>query len=226
MTSSPIPTLQTELDTFRDAWTQRVGPEIATLVARDIDELRKSGLLDRVARPGDRLPALTLPNAAGESVDLRSLAETGPLVITFYRGGWCPYCNLELRGYQQRLAEIRAHGATLVAVSPETPDDTLDTTQKNDLAFPVLSDVEGRLADALGIRFRLSGEIETLYRKFGHDLPTRNGDGVWALPMPATFVVAKGGVIATAFADPDYRRRLDPDAALDALASLQHQQAA
>lgn len=212
--------LQTELDAFRDAWAARVGPDIADLVATDIDDLRQSGLLDRVARPGDRLPALTLPNAAGDAVDLHALSESGPLVITFYRGGWCPYCNLELRGYQQLLDGFTSHGATLVAVSPETPDDTLDTAQKNALAFPVLSDVEGRLADALGIRFALSPAVQALYRRFGHDLPTRNGDGGWSLPMPATFVVAKGGVIASVFADPDYRRRLDPEAALAAVAAL------
>lgn len=213
-------TLQTELDEFRGAWTQRVGPEISGLVGADIDDLRNSGLLDRVARPGDRLPSLTLPNAAGERIDLGALSGAGPLVITFYRGGWCPYCNLELRGYQQRLGDFERLGATLVAVSPETPDDTLDTAQKNALAFPVLSDVEGRLADALGIRFQLSPAIKALYQKFGHDLPTRNGDGGWSLPMPATFIVAKGGVIATVFADPDYRRRLDPEQALAAVAAL------
>ncbi len=213
-------TLQTELDEFRGAWTQRVGAEISTLVASDIDALRSSGLLDRVARPGDLLTTLTLPNASGESIDLQALSAVGPLVITFYRGGWCPYCNLELRGYQQRLDAFASLGATLVAVSPETPDDTLDTAQKNALAFPVLSDVEGRLADALGIRFELSPAIEALYQKFGHDLPTRNGDGGWSLPMPATFIVAKGGVIATVFADPDYRRRLDPEHALAAVAAL------
>lgn len=213
-------TLQTELDEFRGAWTQRVGPEISGLVGADIDDLRNSGLLDRVARPGDRLPSLTLPNAAGERIDLGALSGAGPLVITFYRGGWCPYCNLELRGYQQRLGDFERLGATLVAVSPETPDDTLDTAQKNALAFPVLSDVEGRLADALGIRFQLSPAIKALYQTFGHDLPTRNGDGGWSLPMPATFIVAKGGVIATVFADPDYRRRLDPEQALAAVAAL------
>ncbi len=213
-------TLQTELDEFRGAWTQRVGPEISGLVGADIDDLRNSGLLDRVARPGDRLPSLTLPNAAGERIDLGALSGAGPLVITFYRGGWCPYCNLELRGYQQRLGDFERLGATLVAVSPETPDDTLDTAQKNALAFPVLSDVEGRLADALGIRFQLSPAIKALYQKFGHDLPMRNGDGGWSLPMPATFIVAKGGVIATVFADPDYRRRLDPEQALAAVATL------
>ena len=213
-------TLQTELDDFRSAWTQRVGLEIAGLVAGDIDDLRRSGLLDGVARPGDLLPALALPNASGETVDLRALAATGPLVITFYRGGWCPYCNLELRSYQQRLGDFDRLGATLVAVSPETPDDTLDTAQKNALAFPVLSDVEGRLAEALGIRFQLTPAIRALYEKFGHDLPTRNGDGGWSLPMPATFIVAKGGVIASVFADPDYRTRLDPDQALSAVAAL------
>jgi peroxiredoxin len=212
--------LQTELDTFRNAWTERVGPEISRLVATDIGDLRQSGLLDRVARPGDRLPALTLPNAAGDAVDLHALSQSGPLVITFYRGGWCPYCNLELRSYQQRLDAFANLGATLVAVSPETPDDTLDTAQKNSLAFPVLSDVDGRLADALGIRFALSPAVKALYQKFGHDLPTRNGDGGWSLPMPATFIVAKGGVIANVFADPDYRRRLDPEAALAAVAAL------
>jgi peroxiredoxin len=213
-------TLKTELDDFRSAWTQRVGPDIANLVAGDIDDLRGSGLLDGVARPGDILPALALPNAVGETVDLRALAALGPLVISFYRGGWCPYCNLELRSYQQRLGDFDRLGATLVAVSPETPDDTLDTAQKNALAFEVLSDVEGRLADALGIRFQLTPAIRALYEKFGHDLPTRNGDGRWSLPMPATFVVAKGGVIASVFADPDYRKRLDPEQALSAVAAL------
>lgn len=191
-------TLKTELDDFRSAWTQRVGPDIA----------------------GDILPALALPNAVGETVDLRALAALGPLVISFYRGGWCPYCNLELRSYQQRLGDFDRLGATLVAVSPETPDDTLDTAQKNALAFEVLSDVEGRLADALGIRFQLTPAIRALYEKFGHDLPTRNGDGRWSLPMPATFIVAKGGVIASVFADPDYRTRLDPEQALSAVAAL------
>ena len=156
-------TLKTELDDFRSAWTQRVGPDIASLVAGDIDDLRSSGLLDGVARPGDLLPALALPNAAGETVDLRALAALGPLVITFYRGGWCPYCNLELRSYQQRLGDFDRLGATLVAVSPETPDDTLDTAQKNALAFEVLSDVEGRLANALAIRFQLTPAIRALY---------------------------------------------------------------
>lgn len=220
MTTQTSTSLKHDLDAFREEWTRRVGADTATLVAQDIVNLRQSGLLDRAARAGSLVPALSLPNAAGDRVDLRAHAEGGPLVIVFYRGGWCPYCNLELRSYQQRLAEFAARGATLVAVSPETPDDTLDTAEKNGLAFPVLSDVGGRLADALGIRFRLSPEIEALYRQFGHDLPARNGDGAWSLPVPATFVVARGGTIAAAFVDPDYRVRFDPAEALAVLDRL------
>jgi peroxiredoxin len=208
-----------DLDAFRTAWVARVGGTVAGTVADDIADLRSSGILDRVARAGSPFPALLLPGADGTPVDLADLAARGPLVVSFYRGGWCPYCNLELRAWQQRLPELRALGATLVAVSPETPDDSLDTAGKNGLAFPVLSDAKGRLADALGIRFLLSDRIVDLYRRFGHDLPARNGDTEWALPMPATFVVDRGGTILAAFADPDYRVRMDPVEALAVLAA-------
>jgi peroxiredoxin len=108
----------------------------------------------------------------------------------------------------------------LVAVSPETPDNTLTTAEKNDLSFPVLSDPKGELADALGIRFKLSLAIHALYEKFGHDLAVRNGDDRWSLPMPATFVVGPDGMIAHAMVDPDYRVRLDPNAAIAAVHRL------
>lgn len=212
-------TLQTELDAFRAAWEGRVGSATASLIAGDIDDLRRSGILDRVAAPGTAFPALTLPDATGKPVDLATLSAASALVVVFYRGGWCPYCNLELRAYQKRLAEFAARGATLVAVSPETPDNALSTIEKNDLAFPVLSDVGGALADALGIRFELSETVLGFYKKAGHDLPARNGDGRWSLPMPATFVVARGGAIKAAFVDPDYRTRMNPDDALAALAA-------
>ena len=211
--------LSQDLDAFRTAWAARVGETIVGTIADDIAALRSSGILDRVARTGTPFPGVVLPGADGTPVDLGALAARGPLVVTFYRGGWCPYCNLELRAWQQRLPEIRAAGATLVAVSPEKPDDSLDTAEKNGLAFQVLSDVKGRLADALGIRFRLSDTIVDLYRRFGHDLPDRNGDTEWALPMPATFVVDRGGTILAAFADPDYRLRMDPGEALAILSA-------
>jgi peroxiredoxin len=218
--------LQTELDAFRSAWAERVGPGIVDTIRQDNEALAKSGIVDNALKAGDVFPGLSLPDQRGRQRDLKAIFTEAPLVVTFYRGGWCPYCSLELRAYQQALSEIERYGAKLVAVSPETPNNTLTTTEKNDLAFPVLSDVQGRLADALGIRFSLSQTIRDLYVKFGHDLPTHNGDGRWSLPIPATYVVAKGGRIAVAQVDPDYRNRLEPQAALEALRKLQTSAAA
>ena len=209
--------LQSELDSFKSAWTSRVGDDVARLVETDNATLEE--LAARAIREGGTFPALTLPNHKGGITDLAALMAEGELIVTFYRGGWCPYCNIELRAYQARLPEIVARGARLIAVSPETPDNTLTTAEKNALAFEVLSDTEGRLADALGIRYELSAPIKALYQKFGHDLPVHNGDGRWSLPMPATYVVARGGRILRAHVSPDYRTRLEPDAALAALAS-------
>ncbi len=213
--------LKTELDTYRAGWEARVGAETARLIAGDIEALRASGILDRAARAGDIVPAAThLLDAHGRPFDLAALIAAGPLVLTFYRGGWCPYCNLELRAYQAALPAIHAAGGSLVAVSPELPDHSLSTAEKNDLAFPVLSDVGGRLAAALGIRFALSDAVRPFYEKAGHALPDRNGDGDWALPIPATFVTNRGGRIVLASIEPDYRRRLAPDAVVAALRDL------
>lgn len=210
--------LQTELNTFKTSWLDRVGPDIAKLV--DDDNAALQALAAKASKAGDRFPSVALVDQLGRHVDLAELMSAKPVIVTFYRGGWCPYCNLELRAFQKSLGEIDALGAELVAVSPETPDNTLSTAEKNDLSFSVLSDAKGRLADALGIRFELSPAIHALYQKFGHDLAVRNGDDRWALPMPATFVVAKGGIIAHASVDPDYRNRLDPAVAIGVLRLL------
>jgi peroxiredoxin len=213
--------LQAALAEFRSGWEARVGESIAKMIAGDIADLRASGILDRAVKAGQRFPATTnLRDANDKPFDLSALIATKPVVLTFYRGGWCPYCNLELRGYQALLDQFHALGAELVAVSPEQPDHSLSTSEKNGLAFTVLSDTGGTLASALGIRFTLSDAVKPFYEKAGHALPERNGDGAWALPMPATFVIARGGVVAQAFIEPDYRRRLDPAAALAALSSL------
>ena len=210
--------LQTELDAFKATWTERVGPVVTQMMTDD-----NAALLPQAARAlkaGAMLPAVTLTDQLGRQVDIAALANEQPLVVTFYRGGWCPYCNLELRSYQNALPEIEGLGARLIAVTPETPDNALSTAEKNDLAFTVLSDDSGRLADALGIRFALSDAVKAYFVKAGHDLPARNGDDRWSLPMPATYVVAKGGRIALASVDPDYRRRPDPAVAICALRKL------
>ena len=211
-------TLQNKLNTFQTSWEQRVGDEIVTTIAFDNDALRQSGIVERALGTGAKFPDLTLTNAVGGQSRIYDKLASGPLVVTFYRGGWCPYCNLELRAYQGALADIRALGADLVAISPEAPDNTLSTAEKNELTFEILSDVNGALEDALGIRFDLADPIVALYKRFGQDLPTRNADGRWSLPIPATYVLGRDGTIALAFVEPDYRKRLEP---ADAIAALQ-----
>ena len=216
--------LQAELEAQRIGWEGRVGETVVGLMRGDIEALRASGIVGRAAKAGARFPAAGhLLDQSGRPFDLAALIAQKPVIAFFYRGGWCPYCNIELRAYQAQLGAIRAAGAELVAVTPELPDHSMTTAEKNGLAFTVASDVGGALADALGIRFELSDAVRPFYEKAGHALPTRNGDGVWALPIPATFVVERGGRIAAAFIEPDYRKRLDP---MDALAALRGLKAA
>lgn len=213
--------LQNQLDAFRTSWETRVGDTIAALIADDIESLRGSGILNQAARPGDLWPETrNLIDAYAQPFDLGALIRKSPVVLTVYRGGWCPYCNLELRAFQAQLGATHDLGAELVAVSPERPDHSLTTAEKNDLTFPVLSDIGGVLMEKLGIRFRLSDAVRPFYEKAGHALPDRNGDGEWALPIPATFVIDRGGRIAAAFIEPDYRKRLDPLVVLAALQRL------
>jgi peroxiredoxin len=212
-----IMSLQTELNAFQAAWKQRAGSEFAAIIAADNEALLRSGLVERALPAGAKFPDLTLANPRDGQTRIYDVLALGPLVVTFYRGGWCPYCNLELRAYQSALTDIRALGAELIAISPEAPHHTLSTAEKNDLKFEILSDVNGALEDAFGIRFELSDPIVALYKRFGHDLPARNGDGRWSLPVPATYVVDRDGRIVLAFVDPDYRRRLEPAAAIAAL---------
>ena len=213
--------LHDDLNAFRAAWAARVGEATAELIAADIEALRATGLVARAAKAGDALPTPpTLLDAHRRPFDLKRLVAERPIILVFYRGGWCPYCNLELRAYQAALAEIQAAGAELVAVSLETPDHSLSTAEKNDLAFTVLSDAGGALAKALGISFTLSNQARPYYEKAGLILPEKNGDDSWSLPTPSVFVVARGGAIAAAFIEPDYRKRTAPTEALAALKAV------
>jgi peroxiredoxin len=213
-------TLQQELDARRADFTAKALPERVAAYQRGVDELAADGIAERAVKAGETAPDFTLPDVRGDSVTLSALLRDGPVVLTFYRGGWCPYCNLQLRAYQSALPEIEALGARLVAVSPEAPDNTLTTAQKNELAFPVLSDVDGAVGRAWRLTFELSDELRGLYAANGMDLARINAAGRWELPLPATYVIARTGVIALAFVDVEYRRRLEPEDVLEALRTL------
>lgn len=210
--------LQQELDAIKSRWVERVGPQNAQMMSDDI--LAQRGMLANAAKVGDPFPAVTLNDQNGRPFDFGAAFNAGPLVVTFYRGGWCPYCNLELRAYQNILHEIDDLGARFVAVSPEKPDNSLTTVEKNELSFKVLSDSEGALSKALGIRYAISEPVKSYLQKANIDIATHNGTGGWSLVIPATYVIASGGRIVMADVDPDYRRRLDPQDVPAALRSL------
>jgi peroxiredoxin len=194
---------------------ERTAPEDRrTAFAAQIEALRAEGAEARVLGAGAAVPDLTLPDATGQERRLRDLL---PAVIVFYRGGWCPYCNLGLRHWQGMLPALADAGARLVAISPERPDNALSTAERNGLAFPVLSDTEGAAARAFGLEFELPSDLQALYAAAGNVLPELNAGTGWRLPIPGTFVADAAGRILLAHADADYRRRLEPALALDAL---------
>jgi peroxiredoxin len=214
--------LKEELAEYRAGWFKRVPAERQAIMERHIAELR-NGLAKTALKAGDRAPAIVLGNAKGEAVDVGALSRQGPVIVTFYRGGWCPYCNLELRAFQRVLPDIKAAGASLVAISPEKPDDTLSTAEKNALTFEVLSDVGQKVGRAFGLVYEFSDELKSAYQGFGLDIPAKNGADEWSLPIAATFVIRQDGIIAYAYTDADYRDRADPQ---DVLAMLTRNAAA
>jgi len=156
--------LKEQLAEYRAAWHQRVPAERQAIMQRHIDQLRSGAFAGTMLRVGDRAPAIVLENATGATVAVGTLLKKGPVIVTFYRGGWCPYCNLELKAYQRILPEIAAAGASLVAISPEKPDETVSTAEKNALTFEVLSDVGQTIGRAFGLVYYCSPDRVRLRR--------------------------------------------------------------
>lgn len=215
--------LQAKLDAFKADFRAgkppyNVSPELVATMDRATDELIASGLAGRSLGAGDAAPVFTLEGPDGELVSSSDLLARGPLVISFYRGVWCPYCNLELQALQDALPSFRALGAELVAISPQTKANSRKSIRQNGLAFPILSDPGNAVADAFGLRFAMPDYLVALYRDvLRNDLPAINGDASWTLPMPGRFVVGQDGVILYAEVNPDYTRRPEPHELLPAL---------
>ncbi|WP_071518002.1 peroxiredoxin-like family protein [Geitlerinema sp. PCC 9228] len=183
-------------------------------------ELEKAHITEHSLQEGDTVPNFTLPNATGNTVQLQTLLQNGPVVLSFYRGQWCPYCNLELRALQNTLPDIQKFGASLATISPQTPDNSLSTKEKYNLDFEVLSDVGNQVARKFGLVFQVPEYLCPVYDRLGIDLAAHNGDESFELPMPATYVVNTNGKIALAFVEADYTKRLEPDQILATLRNL------
>lgn len=169
-----------------------------------------TGISTRAKRAGDFAPDVTLNDAFGRPVRLSDSWEKGPLVVIFYRGGWCSYCNLQLRAWQDHASAMSSLNATLLAISPQTPDNSMTTAEINALAYPVLSDSSLLAAEGFNISFTLPPELVDFYGAVGVDVPVFNGNGQWVLPVPSTFVIDEDGTIRLAHVDEDFGRHPEP----------------
>jgi peroxiredoxin len=184
-----------------------------------IADLRRRGTVAGIAI-GEVAPDFVLPDATGEKVALADRRAAGPVVVSFYRGAWCPYCSRELHDQQEILAEIRALGGSLIAISPQRSDDSLSLVERLGLGFDVLSDVDQDVIRAYHLQFELPDTLQAIYPLLGIDLTRQNADGSWHLPVPATFVIDRDGVVRARHVDPNYLERMETADLLDALRQL------
>lgn len=211
--------LMQQIEYLKEKSSGKMPEEIKNIMAEAAKKLLKQEIEKNALKAGDQIPEFELKNAAGNDINIYNLLSKGPLIINFYRGAWCPYCNLELRAYQELLPQIKKNGANLVAISPEIPDLSLSLSEKLSLEFEVLSDINNQVARQFGLVFKLDGKLIALYKNMGIDLLKSQGNDNGELPVPATYVVDADGKILLAYANTDYTKRLEPVDALEVVHS-------
>ena len=209
--------LSNQLKAYADKAESTYSKEYLQLTDWSIKSLKASDLLKRTLKTRDSLPNGTLLNSNSKEVQIYDLLKQTPLVITFYRGGWCPYCNLQLKAMQGILQDIVEKGASLVAITPELPDASIATKHKNELSFTILSDVDNTYANALSLAYSLPPDLVNIYQKNGIDLIKNQNNKDTQLPIPATYIVNQVGEITYHFLDPDYKNRAELEHILEAL---------
>jgi peroxiredoxin len=211
-------TLQAQLDAITANTRSLVQPDRLAITDTAVHELFATGAEDRILAVGSAAPAFALPDAInGRLIRSADLLAVGPLIVTFFRGRWCPYCMTELQAWQAAFPEVRARGALIVGISPQTPRQNDFTVQHHSLTFPILSDAGAKVADTFGITYTVPEPMQRHYRSILINIPFINGDQSWRLPLPATFVIGSDGNILFAEAHADHRVRPDPQ---DVLAVL------
>ncbi len=214
-------TLSAQLEARQARFMEMAPPDRVAAATAAIEEIAASGILEKAIKKGDKAPDFTLPNAVGESINLYAELEKGPVILTWYRGSWCPYCNLQLHDYQKSLGAIAAANAQLMAVSPELPDSALTWKEKEELEFAVLSDLGNKTARDYGVVYRIPDGIAAGYIKGGrNDLTEYNGDDSLELPLAVTYVIDSDGMVVYSFVDADYRKRAETSEVVDAVTQL------
>ncbi|PYI09848.1 redoxin domain-containing protein [Aspergillus sclerotiicarbonarius CBS 121057] len=202
--------ITSELDALQQTIEQTAPGAIKQQIADSKSELARKFAPANAIQVGDQLPPFRLKDAVGVEQSSADLLAKQALVITFYRGEWCPFCNIALAGLQKYHAELKSKDANLVAITPELPNNTLTMTEKHELKFPVLTDLHNEYARQLGIVWKQPSSLRPVYEALGHDLQERNGDDSFEVPIPATLLVDRDGVVRNLFIEPDYYKRVDP----------------
>ena len=222
--ATTVPTntpLQQQIDEFIAEGASWLPTNLLQDLLSPIGQLIHSGTAENALKEGAQAPDFALPDARGTAVRLSHLLTQGPVIMTFYRGQWCPYCHLALRAYQQALPHMQARGASLVAISPQTPHHSRAMAEKLKLTFALLSDMGNQVARQFGLVFTIDEAVRGAHKQVCANLPAFNGDNSWELPMAGTFLVDQSGTVRLAFVHPDFTRRLDPSVVIARLNELQ-----
>ena len=215
-------TLQSMLDQRRIDFNATASEEKKKIYRENFEALMKSGILEAALNVGEKVPDFTLLNQLKEPIGLYDELDKGPIVLTWYRGGWCPYCNMTLHYLQEKLPDIQRQGASLMAITPELPDRSLSTVEKHNLQFHVLSDVCNKVSRNFGVVFKLTDAMAEIYQN-SINLHGVNGDASNELPLAATYVIDSQGIICYAFLDVDYRYRVEPEEIIKKLINMNDQ---
>ena len=216
--NEPLPV---RLQAFADD-VRSLSPQFADIVDRMIARLKNAGLGENAPRLGEPMPDFMMPDQSGRLHSLGELLETGPVVIAFHRGHWCPYCRINARALAAIHSDVQRLGAKLVAITPEAEQFNAELNPGGEAQFPILSDMDNGYALMLNLAFLVDDEKRRAMIEAGWDFSPYQGNTAWTLPIPATFVVGRDGLVKARFIDPDYRRRVDTSVILETLRSLTH----
>ncbi|ANU13267.1 hypothetical protein B481_3452 [Planococcus halocryophilus Or1] len=211
--------MREEIQEYIENFKKKKPAEAQEKMQNAIDELEASDQ-GKGLKTGEKAPNFNLPNATGETVELYEQLKQGPVVLTFYRGNWCPYCNMELRAYQQVIGEIHGQNAELIAISPQTPDQSMSIQEKHDLEYIVLSDENNEVANQFNLVYQLPEYLVDIYKSSGLNVDKYNGEDTWRLPVSATYIIGTDGTIAYDYTKSDYRDRVEPSTVVEELKKI------
>lgn len=209
--------LAMQIEQFNKELITQIPKEVLEAFGKSIEDLKTKSIGEKSIKLNDRMPGFSLTNAKNETIHSNDILKNGKMIVAFYRGSWCPYCNLELKVLEDNLPRIIEKKASLVAISPQSPDNSLTLVEKHKLTFEVLTDSHCDFAKQLGIVFELQDFVLPYYHSLGIDLSDFNKNNDNLLPIPAVFAVDESGKVIYKFADANYMNRLDIEKLLQSL---------